>query len=241
MDVRLQSKPLALVARSPRLTPRLGVHMLRRTAVDALTRVAAGTVSRPVTRRSVSSSPSTSEPARSPGVVGAFLRTFIAVSTLVAIDAAVDDYILYTVARRLASRDSTIDTDARLTDALGADYAHDGAWWNASVSRVRRSRVARVVFALAGERASCDVVVTMVGIRPVDAGENNDGVLPDFVKYLPRSVVHAFAGTSAWETAAVDCSLPSARGAGRSALVSLIPARGVTDGERETTTQKTKP
>lgn len=210
--------------------------MLRRTAVDALTRVTAGaTAHHPAMRRAMSSAPSTSEPSRSPGVVGAFLRAFIGVTTLVAIDAAVDDYILYTVARALASRDSTIDDDVRLTDALGDGYAHDGAWWNASVSRVRRSDVARVVFALAGERASCDVVVTMVGKRPVDSDKNG---FPDVVRYLPQSVVHGFAGTSAWETAAVDCSLPSARGAGRSALVSLIPIQRVTDDDDETKKKK---
>ncbi len=172
----------------------------------------------PRAARSVSSDASTSAPRTSAFAHAA--RAFVAVVTLYACDSAVDDFILLSIARELARERSTVDDDPRIRAALGSPYAYDGEWWNAAVSRPRRSGVARVTYALAGPAASCDVTVTMAEAR--DDGGERSGTMKSVYGLIPPSVAHAVRWTSGWRTYAVDCSLPTARGGGRSALVSLV-------------------
>lgn len=153
-------------------------------------------------------------------------RAFVAAVTLYACDSAVDDFILLSIARELARERSTVDDDPRIRAALGASYAYDGEWWNAAVSRPRRSGVARVTYALAGASASCDVTVTMVEARD-DASET---MMKSMYRLIPPSMAHAVRWTSGWRAYAVDCSLPTARGGGRSALVSLMRDDDATGG-----------
>ena len=122
----------------------------------------------PRAARSVSSDASTSAPRTSAFAHAA--RAFVAVVTLYACDSAVDDFILLSIARELARERSTVDDDPRIRAALGSPYAYDGEWWNAAVSRPRRSGGARVTYALAGPAASCDVTVTMAEARD-DGGD----------------------------------------------------------------------
>jgi len=169
-----------------------------------------------VARRLSSSTASTAAPPRprASALTLAF-RAFLAGATLVACDAALDDYILYGVAVDLAREHSTMNDDPRLRAALGDGYGVDRAWWNASVSRAGRGAVARVEFALAGARASCDVRVTMTRANDV---RDTGGIL---ARVMPASAAHAMAGSRAWRAAAVECSIPTERGGGRTALVSL--------------------
>jgi hypothetical protein len=177
---------------------------------DAFARVAA----RALSSRASAGAPSTSSPRAGPLTIA--LRAFVAGCTLYACDAALDDYVLLRVAKSLARERSTIADDARLRDALGDDYADDGAWWTSTVSRGGRSDVARVVWTLEGAKAACDVTMTMSRRRAArDSGFT-------WTRFAPRSVAHAALGTSAWTAFAVDCSLPTTRGGGRSALVSLL-------------------
>jgi hypothetical protein len=227
--------------------------------------------------RAVSSS--TALPSRSSGaaLLGTAFRAFVAGCTAIACDAALDDYIVLTHALQRASARSTIDNDERLRTALGESYVpYDGAWWNASVSRIRRSEVARVTFAARGERAACDITVVMVGRNrhtrrndsferglsshrengrarsssssssgsgssgSDDAKEEKDAYA--WMRFVPSSVAHALVGAEFWEVASVDASLPTDRGGGRSALVSLMitPASSlsVSSGEGASTEKK---
>lgn len=180
-----------------------------------------------VARRLSSSTASSAPPQRARASVPTLaLRAFIAGATLVACDTALDDYVLYGVALDLARERSTMENDPRLRAALGEGYGVDRAWWNASVSRAGRGAVARVEFALSGERASCDVRVTMT--RAED-GRGHGGILS---RVTPASAAHAMAGARAWRVAAVECTLPTERGGGRSALVSL--AREDVNADAET-------
>ena len=104
----------------------------------------------------------------------------------------------------------------RLVEALGDDYADDGAWWKSTVSRGGRSDVARVVWTIEGAKAACDVTLTMLNRR----AERESGL--GWTRFAPPSLAHAALGTSMWTAFAVDCSLPTTRGGGRSALVSLM-------------------
>ena len=90
--------------------------------------------------------PSRPKPPRAPRRTSAFVhaaRAFVAVVTLYACDSAVDVFIRLSIARELARERSTVDDDPRIRAALGSPYAYDGEWWNAAVSRPRRSGVAR--------------------------------------------------------------------------------------------------
>jgi len=178
--------------------------------------------------RAVSSDASTSAPQTS--VLTHAARAFVAAVTLYACDSAVDDFILLSIARELARERSTVDDDPRIRAALGASYAYDGEWWNAAVSRPRRSGVARVTYALAGASASCDVTVTMVEARDDDGGDASETMKKNVYRLIPPSVAHAVRWTSGWRAYAVDCSLPTARGGGRSALVSLMRDDDATGG-----------
>jgi hypothetical protein len=177
---------------------------------DACVRVAA----RALSTRASAGAPSTSSPRAGPVTIA--LRAFVAGCTLYACDAALDDYVLLGVAKSLARERSTIDDDARLREALGDDYADDGAWWKSTVSRGGRSDVARVVWTIEGAKAACDVTLTMLNRR----AERESGL--GWTRFAPPSLAHAALGTSMWTAFAVDCSLPTTRGGWRSALVSLM-------------------
>ena len=199
--------------------------------------------------RHASTSAPSPEPARTSSLVIA-LRTFVAGITLAALDSAVDDVVLLSHAKHLARAHSTIDDDQRLKDALGEPYGDDHAWWNASVSRAGGGRVVRATYRLQGERAACDVSVTLAKKRDAalpraprdadaDAAETQSAPSQpfDMYAYVPRSIAHAVQGADMFSALGVDCSLPATRGGGRAGLVSLMRDD---DGARGDHGRKTK-
>ena len=170
--------------------------------------------SAPSTRASESSTSQTSTTTR-------FIQAFVAVVTLRACDAALDDYVVYRIAIELAKQRSGLTSDARLTEALGTTLDADGAWWNASVSRRDDGALARVDFGLVGDKASCDARVTMVRR---DAGTARSWTGRWMRWATPASARDALGGTRAWRALEVEASIPTAKGGGRSAQVSLMRA-----------------
>ena len=73
-----------------------------------------------------------------------------------------------------------------------------------------------MVWTIEGAKAACDVTLTMLNRR----AERESGL--GWTRFAPPSLAHAALGTSMWTAFAVDCSLPTTRGGGRSALVSLM-------------------
>ena len=198
--------------------------------------------------RHASTSAPTPAPERASSVVIA-ARAFVAIITLAALDSAVDDVVLLSHAKRLARAHSTIDDDQRLRDALGEPYGVDAAWWNASVSRAGHGRVVRVSYRLQGERASCDVAVTLASETPhstANAAARDGGNAAssraafDAYAYAPRSIAHVMRGADAFRALGVDVSLPASRGGGRAGLVSLMRDDDDVEQRRRATTTTAK-
>lgn len=107
----------------------------------------------------------------------------------------------------------------------------------------------RATYRLQGERAACDVSVTLAKKRdaalpraPRDADADAEAQSTpsqpfDMYAYVPRSIAHAVQGADMFSALGVDCSLPATRGGGRAGLVSLMRDD---DGARGDHGRKTK-
>ncbi len=174
----------------------------------------------------------------------------LSVLTLYAFNLAVDDLILYEKAKAVAmpklkksKRVSSIvsSKDKKEEDVrLEADF-----WYNGSCNK-RGENVRVIAFIVDGDKASCDVKVTMM--RKFEhkgrlnekeeeeegtTGNENDARAPRAkpyqsawlrspLKYLPESVKNSIAMDQIWEIVEVSATLPNEQGMGVPGQVDLL-------------------
>jgi len=202
---------------------------------------------------SKSQSYSSSSSSTSSDFSSGFQRYFgfgLSVLTLYAFNLAVDDLILYEKAKAVAmpklkksKRVSNIvsSKDKKEEDVrLEADF-----WYNGSCNK-RGENVRVIAFIVDGDKASCDVKVTMM--RKFErkgrlnekeeeeegtTGNENDARAPRAkpyqsawlrspLKYLPESVKNSIAMDQIWEIVEVSATLPNEQGMGVPGQVDLL-------------------
>ena len=202
---------------------------------------------------SKSQSYSSSSSSTSSDFSSGFQRYFgfgLSVLTLYAFNLAVDDLILYEKAKAVAmpklkksKRVSNIvsSKDKKEEDVrLEADF-----WYNGSCNK-RGENVRVIAFIVDGDKASCDVKVTMM--RKFErkgrlnekeeeeegtTGNENDARAPRAkpyqsawlrspLKYLPESVKNSMAMDQIWEIVEVSATLPNEQGMGVPGQVDLL-------------------
>ena len=174
----------------------------------------------------------------------------LSVLTLYAFNLAVDDLILYEKAKAVAmpklkksKRVSSIvsSKDKKEEDVrLEADF-----WYNGSCNK-RGENVRVIAFIVDGDKASCDVKVTMMrkfqhkgrlnekeeeeegttgnenDVRAPRAKPYQSAWLRSPLKYLPESVKNSIAMDQIWEIVEVSATLPNEQGMGVPGQVDLL-------------------